>query len=124
MEDETKRIEGTARAAGCSCEVATSAEQGLAIFENHGADVILCDLHLPGMDGLALCERVRVRTEGPRPWFTLLLGSGGVDQQIQALLQGVDECVAKPVDPPLLRARLVSLARFLCRCGAGNGNAL
>ena len=36
-----------------------NAEAGLRLIEQHPPDLILLDLHLPGMDGLSFCRRIK-----------------------------------------------------------------
>ncbi|MGD8375189.1 MAG: response regulator, partial [Acidobacteriota bacterium] len=46
--------------AGYSVRSAGSAEEALEVLREEPADLILTDLLMPGMDGIALVERVRV----------------------------------------------------------------
>lgn len=47
------------RAAGFHVDIAVDAESGFARLQSEHFDVLLCDLHLPGENGFAMCRRVR-----------------------------------------------------------------
>lgn len=49
------RLEGE----GLSCTVACSGRQALGLFLEHGADLVVADLNMPGGDGQGLAENLR-----------------------------------------------------------------
>lgn len=71
-------------------------------------DLVILDIMLPGMDGLAVCRKVRPIYPGPIMMLTAL--SDEVDEVV-GLEIGADEYVAKPVKPRLLLARIQNLLR-------------
>jgi two-component system, OmpR family, response regulator MtrA len=89
---------------------AGTGEQALALLASGGSepDVVLLDLMLPGMDGLAVCARIRERGDLPIIMVTARTGPGEV---IAGLEAGADDYVTKPVDAGELGARIRALLR-------------
>lgn len=78
-----------------------------------GHRVVVCDWQLPGMDGLELCRRIRAR--GGDYVYFILISSVKVtrERRAEALAAGVDDFLAKPVDPDELGMRLHVAERIL-----------
>ena len=53
------------RAEGYTVTVADSGEKALNIFEKYGARLVLLDVMLPGIDGFAVCDRIRRQSDTP-----------------------------------------------------------
>lgn len=73
--------------------------------------VVLTDWGLPGMDGLALCRRIRAER---RPGYTSLVVQtvrGGRSNFLEAMEAGADDFLEKPLDRDTLAARLGVAAR-------------
>ena len=47
------------RAEGYTVSTAESGEKAVELYEKYGARLVLLDINLPGMDGFAVCERIR-----------------------------------------------------------------
>lgn len=71
-------------------------------------DLVILDLALPGLDGLAVCREVRPRY--PRPILMLTARGDDVDEVV-GLELGADDYLAKPVKPRVLLARVRALLR-------------
>ncbi len=68
----------------------------------------LLDWVLPGMDGVELCRRLRGRPEtDPYTYTILLTGKSQKQEMLEAMAAGADDFLAKPFDPPELKARLL-----------------
>jgi CheY-like chemotaxis protein len=52
-------VQRLTRHSGYSLKWVSSAEAGLEYLRTHRADLVLLDIHLPGMDGIELCRRLR-----------------------------------------------------------------
>ncbi len=75
--------------------------------------VVISDWMLPGMDGLELCRRIR-GSGGDYTYFILLSHLSATGENLdQAVTAGVDDFLAKPVNPAELRARLHVADRIL-----------
>jgi DNA-binding response OmpR family regulator len=81
---------------------------GLRVVENEQVDVILLDLMLPKVDGLALIPALRRTTEVP---IVMLSAKGDVQARVEGLEAGADDYVAKPFEFAELTARLRSALR-------------
>jgi two-component system, cell cycle sensor histidine kinase and response regulator CckA len=92
-------------AAGHTVFTAASGREALDLFEHETVDLVLTDLGMPGMTGLALAEQIKRRRAIP-----ILLLTGWADELDAATAPSVDLVVAKP----FTRERLVeALARTL-----------
>ncbi|HYM79109.1 MAG TPA: diguanylate cyclase [Candidatus Dormibacteraeota bacterium] len=68
----------------------------------------LLDWVLPGVDGVELCRRLRLRPETEPYTYTILLTAKSQKQEmLEAMEAGADDFLAKPFDPPELKARLL-----------------
>ncbi len=81
------------------------ATQGLAEFF-----AILLDRKLPDMDGNELIETLRERA--PHAAILIVTGHADMNSTIEAIRQGVDDYLIKPLEPETLRNRLGSLAEL------------
>jgi DNA-binding response OmpR family regulator len=77
-------------------------------------DLILLDLNLPRLDGLALCRRIRSRG-GPQPLILMLTARDSNRDRVVGLDDGADDYMVKPFAPDLLRARVQALLRRASR---------
>jgi DNA-binding response OmpR family regulator len=73
-----------------------------------GMDVVLLDLRLPDMDGVALCRRIRAISDVP---IIIVSAAGDVSDRILGLHAGADDYVVKPFDEGELVARLYAVVR-------------
>lgn len=84
-------------------------DRALARFERERPDLVLLDLMLPGLDGLAVCRELRrLHPEVP---LLMLTARDALADQVLGLESGADDYVIKPVEPMLLLARLRALLR-------------
>jgi len=65
-------------------------------FETEGADVAVLDVRMPGMDGLALLERIK-RSQ-PSTEVIMITGHGTIEMAVQAIQAGAYDFVCKPID--------------------------
>jgi len=98
VDDEKNTREGLSRALRDEYAVA-EAENGLRALEwleTHHADVVLSDLRMPGMDGMALLSRLLGRD--PKPVLILLTAYGNIETAVEAMKRGAYDFLAKPVN--------------------------
>ena len=110
-DDERLRalLHGTLTEAGWDVDDAADGRSGLVQALGGGHDVVLLDVMLPGLDGVALCQRLRAaRIEVP---VLMLTARGEVAARITGLDAGADDYLAKPFDVDELLARLRALTR-------------
>jgi CheY-like chemotaxis protein len=90
---------------GYSVRTAADGQEALAEFTRTPADVLVTDLNMPRMGGLELLRRVRQHC--PRVISVVLTGYGSLDSAVEAIRQGCDEYLLKPVhDLGLLSASI------------------
>jgi CheY-like chemotaxis protein len=94
---------------GFGVTVATSGEEAVRAFERHRPDLVVLDLGLPDMDGLALCRRLK--TQSPETLVLVLTGRGAEEHEIAGLETGADDYVVKPVSLALLATHIRALLR-------------
>jgi CheY-like chemotaxis protein len=83
---------------------AQSGSEALALARQGSFDVVVCDLRMPGMDGLATMRALREMPEGGRPRYVLSTGANigsSIREAVDAL--GIDAVVPKPYDIEQLR---------------------
>ena len=89
--------------AGYAVSTATGGEDALAKLQSGPVDVIVTDLAMPGMSGLELVKRVRLRD--PDLPIIILTGAPGFESAVSSIDFGVFRYVMKPIEPPeLVRA--------------------
>lgn len=79
---------------------------GFKLLLNEPVDVILCDLEMPGMDGLKFLTLHNARPELKDIPVIMLTGREAQEQKIRGLEQGASDYVIKPFDPGELIARV------------------
>lgn len=90
-------------------DVCHDGEEGLFMAENYPYDVLLLDIMLPKMDGLAVLNALRKKKiDIP---VVLLTARGEVEDRIKGLNIGADDYISKPFDFSELLARLRSVIR-------------
>ncbi|MDP8999633.1 MAG: response regulator [Myxococcota bacterium] len=99
--------------AGAAALVAASAEEALEILRSRHADVIVCDVGMPGCDGYTFIRELRASGEEVGAWTPAIALTGYASERDSqtALLAGFQLHLPKPVDPPLLLDSLVRLWR-------------
>jgi two-component system, OmpR family, response regulator len=96
---------------GHAVDVAADGEEALAWVDTYPAsfDAIVLDVMLPGVDGLAVCRRLRLaRIQTP---ILLLTARDTVADRVEGLDAGADDYLVKPFAFAELAARLRALAR-------------
>ena len=90
---------------GFRVATATSGEDGLAAARSQLPELILLDLMLPGIDGIAVCKRLR-RLD-PRLPVLMLTARGEERDRLRGLSAGADDYLTKPfsLDEFLLRVK-------------------
>ncbi len=95
-------------------------EDAYAQIRDRGPDIVLCDIRMPHLDGLALVDRVRTEAENP-PVFIILSGYGDFSYAQRALRLGVSNYLLKPVQRDELLAELRRIRRLKSESGKAAG---
>jgi len=101
-------IRGALEPEGYTLHFVASGEEGVRLLEQEQPDVVLLDVMLPGMDGLATCRQIRARSSVP-----LLMVTGKNDEvdRVIGLELGADDYLGKPFGLRELVARVRALLR-------------
>ena len=106
---------------GFLVDVKMRGDDGLAQIIATQPDLVVLDLMLPGMDGLAVCRMARAEYTGP---ILMLTAREDDTDQIVGLELGADDYVKKPVEPRVLLARIRAILRRFDHKTGLNGGAL
>lgn len=87
---------------GYECTVATSGRAGARHIENDEFDVVLTDLKMADLDGLAIVRKVK--EDLPDAEVVVITGYGDVKTAVEAIKQGASNYLTKPPDRDELRA--------------------
>jgi signal transduction histidine kinase len=90
---------------GHSVQVAHDGPAGVALILEARPDVVLCDIGLPGMDGVDVCRRVVDRMSDP-PVMVALTGWGTEADRSRTVDAGFRHHLVKPIEPEKLRSVL------------------
>src|SRR3546814_6544440 len=106
-----------ARVVGVSSEV-------MATMEQFRPDLVLTDLHMPGLDGAEITALIRAHAAFAHTPIVFLTGDPDPETQFEVLQVGADDFLTKPVRPRHLIAEVesrVPRARTLERQRSGDG---
>lgn len=81
-------------------------DEVLAFLKENKPDLILLDLRMPGIDGFALCKRIREAPDTRDIPVVILSGVSEVDAKVSTIELGADDFITKPFDVRELRARI------------------
>ncbi|MBQ6181472.1 MAG: response regulator transcription factor [Ruminococcus sp.] len=96
------------RAENYVVSTADNGERALSLFERYGARLVLLDIMLPGMDGFAVCERIRRSSDTP---IIILSARGDKSDKLSGLNLGADDYMEKPFDIDILLAKISGIFR-------------
>lgn len=83
--------------------VVDSGEKALALWEKYGAKLIVLDIMLPGMDGFAVCSKIR---ETSNTHILIASARTEKDSKLKGLNLGADDYIEKPYDIDILLAKI------------------
>ena len=110
--DDEPQIRRTLRtaltAAGYEVDDARTGEQGLEKVREYRPDLVLLDINMPGMGGLAACRAIRADAG---VGIIMLTVRNSEQDKIEALDAGADDFVTKPFSTPELLARIRAALR-------------
>src|SRR5918995_6245775 len=93
---------------GFAVKAAYHPDEGLRALRADPPDIVVLDVMMPGMDGFAVCRKVRETSQVP---IVMLTARGGVMDRIVGLEMGADDYLPKPFEPRELVARLQAVLR-------------
>jgi putative two-component system response regulator len=99
------------RSFGHDVEVAADGHEGLAKVEL-GADLVLLDADMPGLDGFDVTSRIRGNGASADLPIVMITGLNERSSRLRAIEAGVNDFITKPVDVAELRLRTTWLLRM------------
>lgn len=121
VEDEpaiSAGISAALAASGYQTRLAVDGEQAWFLGDTEDFDLVILDLGLPKMDGLAVLKRWR--TAGRQMPVLILTARGAWPERVEGIDAGADDYLAKPFQIEELMARI----RALIRRSAGHGSPI
>ena len=88
---------------GCQVSTAEDGMEAITVFEEQGADLLILDIKMPGMDGFEVCETIKRSSNVPVIFLT-----GANDPMIKNYLPQIveaasgDYCMRKPFEMQVL----------------------
>ena len=111
-------IKGYLDDAGYRASCASGGTEALKKLEEEAFDLVLSDMVMPEMDGVALLLQVRQRY--PLLPFVLVTGHGSIDTAVGAMREGADDYLLKPLNRNemlLVVERILEHSRLRCHYG-------
>ncbi|SFW24256.1 response regulator transcription factor [Ruminococcus flavefaciens] len=96
------------RAENYTVSTAETAEKALSLYEKYGARLVLLDINLPGLDGFAVCKKIRERDNIP---IIILTARVDKEDKLNGILLGADDYIEKPYDIDILIAKIKGIFR-------------
>ena len=87
---------------------APDGQRGLQALDAQPFDIVLLDIMMPGVDGLEVCRRIRLKSRVP---IVMLTAQGDETDRVVGLELGADDYLAKPFGPRELVARMRAVLR-------------
>jgi len=100
---------------GFSVDAVADGKKALERIRAESYQILVLDLQLPGMDGLALCAEVRREPRTREIPVVMLTARGDEADRIVGLEMGADDYIVKPFSPKELVARVRALFRRIDR---------
>lgn len=97
---------------GYAAITAESGEQALERMNESVPDLVLLDVHLPGLSGHEVLKQIRSREHGQLLPVVMMTGWVSRQEKLQAIAAGVTDFIVKPFDPEEMVARVSSLVRL------------
>ncbi len=91
------------RAENYTVSVAESGETALSLYEKYGAKLVVLDIMLPGMDGFAVCRKIREESNTP---ILIVSAKTEKEDKLNGLVLGADDYIEKPYDIDIMLAKI------------------
>jgi serine phosphatase RsbU (regulator of sigma subunit) len=96
---------------GHVCVLAEDGEDGWRTFQREEPEAVISDWIMPGMDGIALCRRIREDTDAPYSYFVMLTSREDPESALSGMRAGADDYLTKPFDSHEIEMRLIAAER-------------
>jgi diguanylate cyclase (GGDEF)-like protein len=99
--------------AGHSVTTANNGRAALDIVKTNPPQLIISDWMMPEMDGIEFCKELRKNPEWNKIYMFIVTAQESTDKLVEAFEAGVDDYLAKPINPKVLAARLRAAQRII-----------
>lgn len=87
---------------------ATSGAEGISVARQRSPHLILLDVDMPDMDGYDVCRRLKADPDTQNIAIIFVTAIGSTESEIEALAAGAVDFITKPLNPPVVRARVLT----------------
>lgn len=91
------------RAENYIVSIAEDGEKALHLYEQYGAKLVVLDIMLPGLDGLAVCKKIRELGNTP---VLIVSAKTEKEDKLNGLFLGADDYIEKPYDIDIMLAKI------------------
>lgn len=98
-------------AEGYTVEIVTRGDEAEIRLQENVPDLLVLDWMVPGVSGIELCRRLRMREETERLPVIMLTARGEESDRVRGLSTGADDYLVKPFSTPEFIARVRALLR-------------
>jgi sigma-B regulation protein RsbU (phosphoserine phosphatase) len=91
-------LKNTLQAQNYEVIVAKNGKEGISFAKQYQPALIICDWMMPDIDGLEVCRQIKLEDKLSSTIFILLTSKGAVEVKVQALDNGADDFLSKPID--------------------------
>ncbi len=88
--------------------IAENGNKALSLYRQNGAKLVLLDIMLPGIDGFAVCRKIREEDNVP---VIIISAKGDKQSKLDGLNMGADDYIEKPYDIDILLAKIDGIFR-------------
>jgi len=108
VDDLPANIHVIAEALGPECELffANDGEQALRRAARGDLDLVLLDVEMPGLDGIAVCRRLKRAPATAAMPVIFVTARSEISDETRGFEAGGVDYITKPVSPPIVRARV------------------
>ena len=106
-----QRFRKELRAHELEFDFALSGEEALDFMKKEHSEIvlILSDINMPGMSGIELLSKIRLKYHEPDPVVMMITAYGDEENRRQAIQNGANDFLTKPLDFNLLKEKLKHL---------------
>ena len=94
------------RAENYTVSIADTGEKALSLYERYGARLLVLDVMLPGIDGFAVCAKIREESNTP---ILIVSAKTEKDDKLMGLMAGADDYIEKPYDIDIMIAKIAGI---------------
>jgi putative two-component system response regulator len=112
MPDSTDLLSEVLTEAGYRVSIANDGPSAIELIRAEVPDLVVLDVNMPGMNGYAVCAKLKADPELRNVPVVLLTALQEINDRLQGLQMGADEFISKPVERVELLIRVRSLVRM------------